>query len=372
MPRRRKTRAGNGDGSVWLHKGRRRWVAEIAFSVGGGKMRSLTRWCRTRGEALEALQELRQQTLRPVKSGRHTLAEFLQSYLRWVKDNRAANTHESYRMALEKWIIPEIGRVELQQLTAIHVQFALEKIPKKQSRTRENAFTVLRTALNSAVRQRLIDVSPCSQMQAPRHRSEKVDPFTVSEMQSILEEVKLDRLQALYVLAFSTGLRFGELAGLQWSDIDFRTQQVSIRRQVTHCRGKLQECPPKTETSVRTIRLADEVCEALEGRRRTSVAEGFAAEPWVFLGQRGRWLSGSNFRQKQWLPLLSHLEIPAHRFHDARHTFATIALAAGVEVHVVSRILGHSKPSVTLDIYAHLMDFHQESAIEKQRAFLAS
>lgn len=372
MPRKRRTRAPNGDGTVWFHRGRRRWVAEISFVL-NDRLVKRTRWRASRDDAKKALEELRGEAGRVSMNGRHTVKEFAAAWLRdSVKPNQAENTHESYRTALHRWVLPVVGTVELQKLTSLHVQHVLSEIPAKQTRTRQNVFAVVRAMLNAALRQGLIPASPADSVERPRHRRKRIEPFTVDEMRQILEAVEDDRLHAMYRLAFYTGMRFGELAGLQWSDIAFDDSRLQVRRQVTHCAGRLAERPPKSESSTRSIRLPDDAVHALEVRRRLAMAEGRASSPWVFLSQRGTWLSGSNFRQRQWIPLLKRLGVPYRTFHCCRHTYATVALAANVPVQVVSHILGHGRPSVTLDIYSHLLEFHQADAVQKVRAFLAS
>lgn len=333
---------------------------------GRRKLKKTTRIRKTYAEATAALAELRAMAPSLAAAGDGTLAEFLAKWLVQVGSDRAKNTVEHYRLAVDRWIVPTAGRVPLGQVRARHVEQVLAEIPETKSRTRKAVFTVLRLAFRAAMHAGLLTASPCDQVQAPRHTQRRPEPFTRAERAKILEAVKGDRLEAFFRLAFDCGLRFGELAGLKWGDIE--AGQISIRRQVTHCRGKMVEGPPKSARSIRTVRLPADVAASLESRREIAAAEGFDSE-YVFLSPAGCWLSGSNFRTNTWIPLLERLEIPYRQFHATRHTFATSALAAGVQVHVVSGILGHSQPSVTHDIYAHLIDGHQQSAIDQMARF---
>lgn len=162
-----------------------------------------------------------------------------------------------------------------------------------------------------------------------------------------------DRLEALYVLAVTTGMRIGEMFGLKWSDVDLEVGTVQVRRTVA-ADGAIN--PPKTNSSKRTIRLSKLASLAL--RRHPRTAE------WVFPSAAGTPIGICNFHKNSWKRLLKRAGLPPTRFHDLRHAAATLMLSRGVPVKVVSEMLGHADVSTTLSIYAHVLPDMQESAAD--------
>ena len=179
-------------------------------------------------------------------------------------------------------------------------------------------------------------------------------------MRKILHATANDRLRAVYLLAFSLGLRQGELFGLRWSDVDLDRARITIRQQACEVGGRVTFKSPKTESGTRTVSISASIVESLRDRRKASEAEGHAETGLVFTNEVGNVIHRSNFGHRQWQPLLQKLKIKHRGFHVARHTAASLMLGAGVPIHVVSQILGHAKPSITLDLYSHLMP-HQAS-----------
>lgn len=161
-----------------------------------------------------------------------------------------------------------------------------------------------------------------------------------------------ERFEALYVLAVNTGLRSGELLGLRWEDVDLQSGTVRVRRTVFN--GRIEA--PKTSKGRRSVRLTRMSVEALRRIPKTG--------QWVFCTRTGRPVSVHNLHNRSWKPLLRRAGLPDIRFHDLRHTCATLLLTKGVHPKVVQEMLGHSSISVTLDIYSHVLPTMQEKAVE--------
>ena len=177
-------------------------------------------------------------------------------------------------------------------------------------------------------------------------------------MRSFLEAVRGDRLEALYVLAISTGMRQGELLGLRWQDVDVERRRLQLVRQL------------KTRQSRRAVVLPELVTTALVDHRARQAAEreqqgvGWEEQGLVFPNTVGRPLDPHNLRERSFFPLLDRAGLPPIRFHDLRHSCATLLLGEGVHPKIVSDLLGHSQIGITLDLYSHVTATMQAVAVE--------
>jgi integrase len=193
--------------------------------------------------------------------------------------------------------------------------------------------------------------------------------FTPEEVRRFLQAAKHDRLEALYVVAITCGLRQGELLGLRWDDVDLEAGRLTVRRQVQRSRdGSGMISGPTKNKKSRTIRLGRVAIEALKAHRDTQAedvasAKGLWRDPdLVFATTIGTPLDPSNLVGRSFKPLLGRANLPSIRFHDLRHACATLLLSEGVPVKVVQEVLGHSSVSVTMDVYSHILPDMQEKA----------
>jgi integrase len=160
-------------------------------------------------------------------------------------------------------------------------------------------------------------------------------------------------------------MRLGEIFGLQWPDVDLKGRAINVRSTLIEINGKLSLAEPKTPKSRRRVDLPQVVVDALTKHRAQSVREGFAKVSWVFYNSIGGPLRRTHFHVNHFKPLLTEADLPAIRFHDLRHTSATLLLAAGVHPKVVQERLGHSQIGITLDTYSHVVPTMQlEAAIK--------
>jgi integrase len=203
----------------------------------------------------------------------------------------------------------------------------------------------------------------------PRVDRHEFRALTPPEARRLLAGLRGDRLAALYVLALTTGMRQGELLALRWTDLDLPARRLAVR-------GSLHRDPgggwtitePKTDRSRRQVVLAPMAVAALQRHRLRQNEERLnAGDLWednnlVFANQVGRPLSSQNLVQRHFHPLLERLSLPRIRFHDLRHTAATLLLAEGVHPKIVSEMLGHTEIGITLDLYSHVTPAMHESA----------
>jgi integrase len=207
-------------------------------------------------------------------------------------------------------------------------------------------------------------------LKPPQHTKRKMRPFEASEMRLILEDTHRTRWHALYAVAFGCGLRIGELLGLEWDDVDWHANTITVNRQLLEKSGRMKLGKPKTRSSVRTIQLPANVKTALREHRALQSNKGLADCPIVFPTKSGKHLARSNFQHDEWTLRLARCGLGHRPFHNTRHTFATLTLLAGVPVAVVAKVLGHSSPAITYSVYSHtLPSMDSAAANAMQRIF---
>jgi integrase len=173
------------------------------------------------------------------------------------------------------------------------------------------------------------------------------------------------------VTAVGTGARLGELLGLRWGDIDFESKTISIQRTLLDHNGRIEVGEPKTARSRRRIDLPDFIVTALKSHRLRSPAQPHPTA-WVFIDANGGPLRKCNLMRRSFHPLLERAGLPKVRFHDLRHTAASLLFAEGVHPKVVQERLGHATIAITLDTYSHVIPTMQKEAATQLDALLAS
>ncbi len=276
-------------------------------------------------------------------------------------------------------LIPAIGSIKLDKLTSADVAKMIRDRAKLSPRTVSTLRGVLRGALQLAVDNGDLprNVAAGKGAGVPKQVSTKDDRviLTPANVNRLLDAAKDDRLRALYFAAVNLGARQGELLGLVWSDVDFARSTITINRSLQRVGGKLILCDPKTEHSRRTVRMSPPVAAALMAHRdrqtveREAAGKRWVAEPdFVFRTTIGTGLEGVNVT-KLFQAAVSAAKLPKMRFHDLRHSCASILLAAGVAPFVVSKQLGHGSVTLTLNTYGHMMPSqHSEAADAMDRA----
>jgi integrase len=241
---------------------------------------------------------------------------------------------------------------------------------------RLRSIRVLRNALNKAVKHRKIPFNPCVVLDIPKVERKEVVPLEPEKCHELFDECKAHRLGDAITLAIMTGLRLREIFGLDWCDVNLSEGVISVRKTLEELskktaaafgKGTLNEKPPKSKKSRRVITLEPIAVEALRNRLKKAKAEGFfpAEVPVVFPDTIGGRLRGGNFSKQCWYPIREKLDIRHVKFHDLRHTQASLMLYAGVEMKVIQERLGHADFGTTANMYAHMMQDSQAKATEK-------
>lgn len=321
-----------------------------------------------------------------VDAGRQTLARFLDTWLQAnAKPKVRVSTYRRYEQIVRVHLAPApFGRLRLEQLRPEHVDRLLEA--KRQAglspRTRQYIRATLRRALNYARRSMYITINAAALSEPPSEEHHEIRPLTPGEAHQLLAALRGDRLEALYVVALSLGLRQGEALGLQWGDVDLDAGTVTVRRSLQKLKGDDGELAyhfldVKTRRSRRTIALPAPVVATLRAHRERQLEERKRAPFWemqwgelIFATETGGPLHGATVTRRL-QAILKDAGLPRQRFHDLRHAAASLMLAQGVPARVVMETLGHSTIAVTMNIYSHVMPELQRDAADRMGAFLA-
>lgn len=234
---------------------------------------------------------------------------------------------------------------------------------------------IVRSSLDLAVRRQLLDrnVADATHNRRRRPTSTRARAWTAQELGSFLAAARTQRLYpALHLTAF-TGMRRGEVVGLKWSDLDQTAKRVSISRTLQNVAGKPVEFGVKTRTSRRCIDLDAGTLATLAQWQRRLSRDGLphGADDWMFLNTAGRFLNPESLTQLFDRIVKRTLALPRIRFHDLRHTHASLLIMAGVPIKVVSERLGHSHPAFTMHTYQHLLPGMSPAAADQFAALIA-
>ncbi len=358
----------NGEGTISKRRDGR-WVA--AVSLDGGRRKFV--YAHTREEAARKLTELLKAKLdgMPITTDRQTVKDFLLSWLETVRPSLSARAWRRYSEYVRLHAVPEFGRILLSRLTPQHLQrlYARKLEQGLSAMTVRHLHATLHKALADAARWGSVARNVADLATPPRVERQEMKTLTPQEARVLLEVATGDRLYALYALALSSGVRRGELLGLRWDDVKLERGIVEIQRTLQRTGNEFTFVEPKTQRSRRQIILTRTAVAALKQHHARQLEERLRLGPaWddnnlVFCNQVGRPLESSNLLQRSFYPLLERAGLPRIRFHDLRHTYATLALGQGVHPKVVSDALGHASIAITMDTYSHVTPaMHQQAA----------
>jgi len=419
-------RRGRGEGSI-TQRPDGRWVGRVDLGWQEGTRRRKAVYGQTRREVADKLTTV----LRGVQQGatlpdeRQTVSQFL---TRWLDEKRTRlrpRAWATYEQAVRLHLIPGIGRIALARLTPAQLDtwFREHQQHGASPRAIRYARSVLRAALNQARRWGAVSQNVAELVDAPRHQAREIQPLTPEQARTLLEAAKGHRLGGVISVATALGLRLGEALGLRWADVDFdagtlrvkqalersggdsaarrpliverrelrkrieaapkrsaERRELRARLEALHARWRtvrttLKTTEPKSMRSRRLIRMPAVVVAALKAHRTRQLEDRLAAggvwneSGFVFTSPIGTALEPRNVT-REFHALLAGAELPAVRFHDLRHTAATLLLAQGVDPRTIMETLGHSQISLTLNTYSHVLPALQADAAAKLDAIL--
>lgn len=372
-------------------------------------------------EAQAALDELRDKTRRGiVVTRRLTVAEYLDEWLAGKADIKPSTAH-SYRSHIRLYWKPQLGHMRLDDLRSSHVSEALAEV-KASAATKQRVRATLRVALSDAIRQGLISSNPAALVKLPSGRrpkalvwtderlqrwTEAVDRlerwkaadlpdddgtyrakleeaaqppspvmvWTPAQLGAFLDAAHEDRLYALWHLIAHRGLRRGEACGLAWSEVDLDAGRMQVSKQRVVVNRQVVEGPPKSGAGERSVALDAGTVTALRAHRKQQLQDRMAwGEAWqdsglVFVREDGTPLH-PEYVSDRFRAITAEAGLPPIRLHDLRHGAASLALAAGVDMKVVSEMLGHSMLSLTADTYSSVFAEVEAQAAEAAAALV--
>lgn len=357
---------GNNEGSIYK-RSNGTWRAQISLE---GKRLSYT--AKTRAECHDWIR----QTLDLVDGGmtfsksEYTLGEFLQEWMRAKKTSLRPKPAGQYETIIKNDLLPAFGKARINQLNLnrINRYYARLVTEGRGVRTVRLIHSVLHSALEHARRIGLISRNPSHGAILPRYPDKEMMIFNEDQVTTFLIAAKSSSYQLIYQLALATGMRQSEILGLKWEDVDWKNCTISVKRQAQYVNGQgIVFLEPKTRTGIRKIALGMTILEELSNHRKEQNELKFQrVDKWqeinlIFSTSNGTPISQRNLT-RDFLKVIRRTELPRLRFHDLRHTAASLMINRGIPIITVSKMLGHSKASVTLNIYAHCVSESQFEA----------
>ena len=363
----------NGEGTLRLRKDGR-WEGRIVVGY-NEKSLPITKCvtAKTKTECSAKLENLKEQygrssdKIKPDMPFGDWIDFWYQTYCRHTL---RITTRTDYENRIYNHIIPEIGKIPLNRLSQSDLQqfYAKEKTDGRKlhaktygkglsDRTIMGIHANCRTALQRAVQDGLIRTNPAVGCKLPPKKAREMQVLTQNEILRFLHQAKEEGYYELFLLELGTGMRRGEILALKWSDLDFATGELRIERQVYIIKAEVIISAPKTKASIRTVILPPSLLKTLVAYKETVDSE------WMFPSptDNGRPRNPSSVRKRLQL-ILERADCKKVRFHDLRHTFATMALEHGMDIKTLSAMIGHVSAETTLNIYSHITDTMQQQA----------
>jgi integrase len=360
----------NNEGTLYYREDRRRWCAQVSLEG-----RRLTKYASTQRECREWVKE----TLAKIDHGltftgtQITLERFVETWLSNKKLSTRPGTVHSYQRIAERDFLPSLGKMLLKDILPGHIKqlYANMQAEGKGARTIQLAHVVLHSIFRQAVREGILGRNPMEAVQRPRVETAEFQILNEEQARQFMIFASESPHETLFHLALTSGMRKGELLGLKWTDVDWTKGVLNVQRQ-------LQTIPnqgyalvaPKSKAGYRQIKLGLGTLRQLEAhQKRQELARIAAGERWqehglIFTTSIGTYCDQTRV-SRELKRVLKAAGLPDIRFHDLRHTSISFQLEMGTSLNTVQRRAGHSKASVTSDIYGHTNEHSQDLAAEK-------
>ena len=380
-----KKRGANGGGSI-RQRADGTWEARITLGTnpGTGKPMRKSIYGKTQKEVRQKMQKALVEVDEGIytEQSKITLKQWMETWLAEFTGAVKDSTRTSYRQHMNNHIIPALGAVKLSELTPTACQKFindLSRVKGLSAKTVKNVHGVLHHALKQAVRLGYMRMNPTEACTLPRIEKAKIEPLDAPEIKRLLDVLGDDVYSDVLRVDIFTGMREGEILGLQWSCVDFDRGTITIEKQLSRPRVKGEEYrfTSLKNDKPRTVQPAPFVMQILKRQRRRQAEQRIqAGGAWddcgfpdlVFTSETGKYLN--------YTIVLRHLKkalevagLPEMRFHDLRHTYAVSSLQAGDDVKTVQENLGHHTAAFTLDQYGHVTESMRQASAQRMEAF---
>lgn len=394
MPRKKNTRAAQGTGSIrkktvlWEGREYSYWEARVTVGVDPGTGKQIRR--SFSGKTQKEVREKMQAAAVAVNEGDYfepskmTVGQWLDTWAAEYLNSVKPRTVESYKANIEQHLKPAIGAKRLSELNAVDVQRLYNNLTNKRTKqplsakSKKNVHGTLHKALEKAVSLGYIRHNPADKPDLPKVQKAEIKPLADSEMIAFLNAIKGHEYEAVYLVTLFTGMREGEVLGLTWDCIDFKSGTITIKQQLQKVRGTGGEyilAPTKNGKS-RIVAPAKYVMQILTRQRKTQNEQRLKAGPaWsnpldlVFTNSLGKNLCAQTV-YLHFKKLAAEAGVPDARFHDLRHSYAVAALRSGDDIKTVQENLGHHTAAFTLDTYAHVTDQMRKESAKRMDSFI--
>jgi integrase len=286
----------------------------------------------------------------PVKETK-LFGEVAQQWAKIMSQKVKSSTLKDYRGAMNYYILRRFGNVPIKDIDFLDIEELISEM-KCSNKRKNNVLVPMRSLMKFALRAGLIDKNPMDMVENLSVSKPEIYPLSIDEVHRVLDVVKPE-YKNFFIVAFYTGMRFGEMAGLKWKNVDFRLGVIKVRE--TRVRG--EEGPPKTPGSIRDIKMLPPVVEALRDQRKATMGKS----DYVFLSFYGRPLLPNSVNYRIWKSALKKAELKPRSLYQTRHTFATLMLDAGELPGWVQKMMGHESLKMILErYYSYIKNYQRD------------
>jgi len=368
---------GNSEGTI-RKRSDGRWESRLVLP--DGERKSL--YGKTRQEAMQRLdrERLRREQGLASLNERQTVADYLREWMEAKRHRVRQGTAIRYQAEVRLRLIPGLGNIPLTKLSPQHLQSFYARLLSAGTSPGMVAYChhVLYTALEEAMRFGLVPRNVADLVDPPRKSRRELAVYDEDQARKLIAAASGDRFEALCILVLATGMRQGGLLALRWSEVNLDKSTLTVRATLQQYPGQRPSREEtKTTHSERMIALPQTAVKALtqhyklQQKEQARLGAAWNACDLVFPNTIGNPVHASSFRSRWWRVLVRKAVLPYIRFHDLRHTAATLLLGRGVPVKVVSEMLGHANVSITLNMYGHVLPHMQQQAAQTMDAILS-
>jgi integrase len=307
-----------------------------------------------------------------IEENKKTISEYMKYWLENIRKLECeATSYYNNLLYLKNHINPRIGKIKLQDMSPMKCQEFVNDMHNDgyARNTIDRVCTLLKLALDKAIEYKLIKENNMRTVTLPKKIKKQVKVWSLQQVNHFLNAMKDRRYYCVYAIALLTGMRQGEILGLRWKDIDFNKKLISVRQTLTHY-GKEIKDGTKTISGERTISISEQLIKILNKQHQEYIVFKSNTEEFIDMDlviynlKNGKTVFPGNLT-KRYIDDVKRAGLPHIRFHDMRHTHATLLIQQNINVKVISERLGHSKIGVTLDVYSHVLPSMQQEVADK-------